>query len=203
MRIRECGAAAVEAVARLDAATYSSLLLACMTDDVAGVAATAARWLARAGLPAAATDQLWNTMISDRREHVTRVCARAARGLPRWSRSLIALRLVETNDQRLAEIGIHTVDDLLLIWNRSYTAPTSAETDELTTLLDSSRIGLSQARYESLVLAMSSYGVASTAAADLKLSRAEPHKAEARGLFQRLAGGLLSTFRHPGDNGRR
>jgi hypothetical protein len=187
--------AAVEAVARLDAARYSLRLLECLADDVANVAATSARWLARVGLPAAATDQLWNTMNSDRREHVTRACARATRGLPRWSRSLIALRSIETDDQRLAEIGTALVDDLLLTWNRSYTAPTSAEADELTTLIDSARAGLGEARFESLVFAVSPYGVASARATELKETRTRPPAAQSRGPMQRLGHVARSPFK--------
>ncbi len=187
--------AGVEAVARLDAARCSSRLLECLADDVANVAATSARWLARVGLPAATTDELWNTMNSDRREHVTRACARATRGLPRWSRLLIALRSIATNDEGLAEIGTALVDDLLLTWNRSYTAPASAEILELTTLLDSARAGLGETRYESLVFAVSSYGIASARASELKETRTRPPATQSRGPMQRLGDVTRSRFK--------
>ncbi len=150
---------AVEAVARLDAAGYAERLVERLADDDVGVAATAARYLSRVGLPAATTDQLWSMMTSDRRPHVVHACSRAARGLPRWSRSRIALRSIAATDSSLREIGLELVDHVLFTWNRSYVAPAPDEVEELSALLTSTRDSLGESRYEALAFATASYGI--------------------------------------------
>jgi hypothetical protein len=189
--------AAVEAVARLDAAKFRGRLVDCLADDDASVAATAARSLSRVGVPAGVTDQLWTMMSSDKRAHVARSCSRAARGLPRWSRSLIALRAVAAGEEPLYEIGQDLVDHVLLTWNRSFITPTPDEAAELTALLDSTSDILDDDRYEALVFAMSAYGIASVKAAEFKEQRSANRDLapEPRGAVQRMADVAARAFK--------